>query len=41
MYFAAASSFPGGLVVLMRSRSISHPCASFATAVVSPMGDGL
>ena len=42
MYFAAASSsLPGGLVVLVRSRSISQPWASFASAVVSPTGDGL
>src|SRR6202011_5599982 len=40
-YFAVACSFPGGFVVLVRIRSISQPWASLATAVVSPMGDGL
>ena len=41
MYFAAVCSFPGGFVVLIRIRSASQPCASFATAAVSPTGDGL
>src|ERR1700676_653506 len=38
MYFAASCSLPGGLVVLMRIRSMSQPCASLAMAVVSPTG---
>src|ERR1700688_1333181 len=40
-YLAMACSLPGGLVVLVRTRSISQPWASLASAVVSPMGDGL
>jgi hypothetical protein len=30
-YFAAASSFPGGFVVLIRTKSASQPTASFAS----------
>src|SRR6266850_172795 len=40
IYFAATCSFPGGFVVLIRIRSASHPCASFATFDVSPTSDG-
>src|ERR1700686_3836004 len=40
-YFAMDCSFPGGFVVLVRTKSISQPCASLARAVVSPTGDGL
>src|SRR6266404_1489968 len=36
MYFAAASSFPGGFVVLILISSVSHPVASRARADVSP-----
>src|SRR5271157_3428984 len=39
MYFAAACSLPGGLVVSMRIRSASQPSASLARAVVSPAGE--
>src|SRR3989442_13075297 len=39
-YFAATHSFPGGLVVLMRIRSISQPVASRASAVVSGPATG-
>ncbi len=38
MYFAAASSLPGGLVVLILIKSISQPVASRASAEVSPNG---
>ena len=34
-YFAAAASLPGGLVVLMRIRSVSQPCASVSSCVRS------
>jgi len=40
-YFAMACSLPGGLVVLVRIISISQPWASFASVVVSPIGEGL
>ena len=38
MYFAAACSFPGGLVVSILTRSASQPSASLARAVVSGSG---
>src|ERR1700735_995031 len=37
-YFAAASSLPGGFVVLMRTRACSHPTASFSTWVIAAGG---
>src|SRR6202166_448348 len=40
-YLAIACSLPGGVVVLVRTISISQPWASLASAVGSPMGDGL
>ncbi len=39
MYFAAACSFPGGLVVLIFISSTSQSCASRASAVVSPTSE--
>src|SRR5277367_3959837 len=41
MYFAAASSLPGGFVVLILTSSTSHSCASRANPVVSPTSVGL